>query len=125
MSGVMARARQIFDIWRAERQSPPAVVVSERFVDENGAVLCFYLRALKAVDAAAILRRHTAAGAVDVYDFFADYLAASVVAPDLTDSALLARHGASGSGELLQKMLFTHEYERLAAAVGRLQGYEI
>ena len=113
MSGCLKR----FFAEAAERPEV-SIVVSERFLDDDGQPVAWQLQPVTAED----MQRLFAAGRGDGVaggGMLLRLLAQAVVYPDLQDAALQDSYGVMGAEELLLRMLSPGEYRVLLEAFER------
>lgn len=99
------------------------LVVSARFVDEQGKPQEWELQPLTAADWQELLSAGQAAGAgrrAPVQDIFLQLLAKSIIWPDLNSAELQDSYGVLGAEQLLLKMLSPGEYQVLQNAFEKL-----
>lgn len=103
-------------------------VLSDRFKDENGKPIEWEIRALTAEESDDINRRCVVnvpvpghrgqfSREVDGVKLASLFICESVVYPDLNDAALQDSYGVKTPVDLLKKMLYTHEENKLAEEV--------
>ena len=118
----MSRDLTAFLAGRAPRENL-RLVVSERFVDEQGAPQLWELQPLTAADWQELLSQSSVAEAgrkAHFNDIFLQMLAKSVVWPDLNSAELQDSYGVLGAEQLLLKMLSPGEYQVLQRAFEKL-----
>lgn len=126
----MAQSLRAFFAQNAEHISNRKLVVSNRFRDENGQPIEWEIRALTAGDrqdiraAALTIGTVTKGTAVKMHFDSAKsnkmLAAAAVVFPDLKDAALQDSYGVMNDVELIGKMLYEDELNKLIEAVNEL-----
>lgn len=114
-----------------EKVENKKVVISNRFKDENGNPIPWEIRALSAAENDE-LQRHCMVNVpvpgkknqfsreLDQVKYTAMLLTSSVVYPSLDDEELQNSYGVMGADALLRKMLYLHEYNKLAEEVSGL-----
>lgn len=102
------------------RRENVRVVVSDRFVDENGQAQAWELQPLTAADWQELLLAESCAEQPRYNDIFLALLAKSVVWPDLNSAELQDSYGVLGAEKLLLKMLSPGEYQTLQRAFEQL-----
>lgn len=111
------------------------VIISKRFVDENGQPIEWELKAISAeeneelqrkcmVNVPVAGRRGQTTREIDQFKFTNALLAASVVYPDLLDAELQDSYGVKTPEALLKKMLLPREEAKLAQEVANLSEIE-
>lgn len=104
------------------------VIVSDRFIDEEGKVIPFKLKAITSRETEAIRQRcivKNKAGAtidMDMLKFQRLLAAACITYPNLKDVELQDSYGVHGEGELLESMLLVGEYQLLLQNIERING---
>jgi hypothetical protein len=107
------------------------VVVSDRFVGENGKPIPWKVRALTEAENEQLRRAsmqppRKKGDAPEILPdaYLAKVTVASVVFPDLKDAELQQSYGVLGAEELLKKMLLPGEYARLVQKVQEVNGFD-
>ncbi len=108
------------------------VVISDRFLDEEGKPVPFILKSMKQEQLQALAKRSTHERKVngrtvqefDKLEHINRCIIASCVQPCFTDRELCLAYGTEDPLVLPQKMLLVSEYERLARAFAQLNGLE-
>lgn len=108
------------------------VVVSDRFVDENGNPVPFKLRSMTQDEIQALMKRSYVevtingrkARELDKILHLNRCLVASCIQPNFKDHELCEHYGTQDPVTLPQKMLLTREYEKLALAFMKLNGLD-
>lgn len=105
------------------------VIVSNRFVGEDGKVVPFHIRPVTQEDNKKLIKKHTKLNkkgeeTFDRAEYISALTASAVVFPDLTNAELQKAYDTLGESALLQKMLFTGEYAELALAVQEFSGLD-
>lgn len=104
------------------------VVISKRFVDENGNAEEWELQPLNENEVEKIRK---AAGAnvkqadnASKEQYMSELCAKCVVYPDLKNAQLQDVYGVMGEAELLKEMLLSGEYTRLVLEVTKINGFD-
>lgn len=108
------------------------VVISDRFVDDDGKPLAFKLKTLSQDQMKAISKRSVKDKIVngkksqelDHDLFISRCLVESCIQPDFKDTELCKHYGTLDPYELPQKMLLVREYEKLGRTFIELNGLE-
>lgn len=110
------------------------IVVSERFVNEDGKPAKWEIRALSQKEDQELRKAATRVRGgkrgrprveeVDTNEYLVKTVASAVVYPNLNDAALQDSYGVHGAEELIQKMLTSGEYTELLIAVQELSGFD-
>ncbi len=126
---------QAFMKQNAKQVDNEKVLVSERFLDEDGKVIPFEIRTISNEEDEAIRKKCTKTVPVlgkkgryekelD-YSLYAEYQASTcVVFPDLKDVELQNSYGVMGESKLLKAMLTLGEYTHLLKEVARINGFD-
>lgn len=104
------------------------IVVSDRFVDEDGnpVVWTFRLLSAKEIDElknAAIVKKNKSLLKVDTKKLIVDTISETIIYPNLKSEELQNAYGAMNISELLDKMLEGREYERFTDKLMKAQGF--
>lgn len=108
---------------------------SESFVDEEGNVIEWEIKALSAKQDEAIRdsctkkvavqgRKGVTAPELDTNAYLGKMAANSVVFPNLNDAQLQDSYGVMGAEELIKEMLAPGEYQELLTKIQKLNGYD-
>lgn len=116
----------------AKKPEERKIVISDRFVGEDGQPEPFIIRAISEdlngqirADSTSIKTlKGRQTSKVDTNKYLGRLVAASVVEPDLKDSELQASYGVVGEDNLVRKMLLPGEFAKLLEAVQDLNGYD-
>jgi|SRR5690606_25624898 hypothetical protein len=107
------------------------VVVSDRFIGEDGKPIPWKVRALTEAENEQLRRasmqpprKRGDAPEIQPDTYLAKVTVASVVFPDLKDAELQQSYGVMGAEELLKKMLLPGEYARLVQKVQEVNGFD-
>lgn len=107
-------------------------MISDRFVDEEGKIIPFEIRAITTEEESLIrkscmvevtVKKHMKMKQVNQEAFMAKLSAKCVVYPDLKNEELQNSYGVRGDEELLKVMLLPGEYAELLNAVQEINGY--
>lgn len=104
------------------------IVVSDRFVDEDGNPVAwtFRLLSVKEIDDlknAAIVKKNKSLLKVDTKKLIVDTISETIIYPNLKSEELQNAYGAMNISELLDKMLEGREYERFTDKLMKAQGF--
>ena len=105
------------------------VVVSDRFLDENGDPIPFKIKSLPQSKMKMIAKRSLKTGSknsneIDSTQFIARCIVEACVQPDFKDRELCLAYESEDPIEVPEKMLLASEYEKLARAFLDLNGIE-
>lgn len=105
------------------------VVISDRFLDEEGNPLPFKLKSLPQSKMKSIAKRSMKSGGKNANEldstlFIARCIVESCVQPDFKGSDLCEAYGTEDPYELPERMLLASEYEKLGRAFLDLNGIE-
>lgn len=111
----------------ARRNEVCEIVVSERFVDDQGRPVPWKIRCMTEAENERIKRDcpKDKRGYPDADSYAARLIVASVVYPDLKDTELQQSYGVVGADALLREMLLPGEYARLAQKVQEINGFDV
>lgn len=103
------------------------VVISDRFLDEEGQPVPFEIRPILTDEAQELMKQNMKPEKDGTQDFDsagyqADLIIAAVIYPDLKDAELQKAYGVLGERELLMRMLLIGEYTQLRNKVFALSG---
>lgn len=104
------------------------IVVSDRFVDEDGNPVAWTFRLLSAKEIddlknAAIVKKNKSFLKVDTKKLIVDTISETIIYPNLKSEELQNAYGAMNISELLDKMLEGREYERFTDKLMKAQGF--
>lgn len=104
------------------------IVVSDRFVDEDGNPVAWTFRLLSAKEIdelknAAIIKKNKSLLKVDTKKLIVDTISETIIYPNLKSEELQNAYGAMNISELLDKMLEGREYERFTDKLMKAQGF--
>ena len=104
------------------------IVVSDRFVDEDGNPVAWSFRLLSAKEIdelknAAIVKKNKSLLKVDTKKLIVDTISETIIYPNLKSEDLQNAYGAMNISELLDKMLEGREYERFTDKLMKAQGF--
>ena len=104
------------------------IVVSDRFVDEDGNPVAWSFRLLSAKEIddlknAAIVKKNKRLLKVDTKKLIVDTISETIIYPNLKSEELQNAYGAMNISELLDKMLEGREYERFTDKLMKAQGF--
>lgn len=104
------------------------IIVSDRFVDEEGNPLAWTFRLLSAKEIddlknAAIVKKNKSLLKVDTKKLIVDTISETIIYPNLKSEELQNAYGAMNISELLDKMLEGREYERFTDKLMKAQGF--
>lgn len=104
------------------------IVVSDRFVDEDGNPVAWTFRLLSAKEIddlknAAIVKKNKRLLKVDTKKLIVDTISETIIYPNLKSEELQNAYGAMNISELLDKMLEGREYERFTDKLMKAQGF--
>ena len=104
------------------------IIVSDRFVDEDGNPLAWTFRLLSAKEIddlknAAIVKKNKSLLKVDTKKLIVDTISETIIYPNLKSEELQNAYGAMNISELLDKMLEGREYERFTDKLMKAQGF--
>lgn len=104
------------------------IVVSDRFVDEDGNPVAWSFRLLSAKEIdelknAAIVKKNKSLLKVDTKKLIVDTISETIIYPNLKSEELQNAYGAMNISELLDKMLEGREYERFTDKLMKAQGF--
>lgn len=108
------------------------VVISNRFVDENGEPVPFKIRSLTQEENDAITKKSCYTKKVngqlqeqlDPVEFSRRMVVAATVEPDFSNPELCERYGTLDPLQVPGKMLLSGEYARLLSAITELSGFD-
>lgn len=104
------------------------IVVSDRFIDEDGNPVAWTFRLLSAKEIddlknAAIVKKNKSLLKVDTKKLIVDTISETIIYPNLKSEELQNAYGAMNISELLDKMLEGREYERFTDKLMKAQGF--
>lgn len=104
------------------------IIVSDRFVDEEGNPVAWTFRLLSAKEIdelknAAIVKKNKSLLKVDTKKLIVDTISETIIYPNLKSEELQNAYGAMNISELLDKMLEGREYERFTDKLMKAQGF--
>nr|DAQ25312.1 MAG TPA: tail assembly chaperone [Caudoviricetes sp.] len=104
------------------------IIVSDRFVDEDGNPVAWTFRLLSAKEIdelknAAIVKKNKSLLKVDTKKLIVDTISETIIYPNLKSEDLQNAYGAMNISELLDKMLEGREYERFTDKLMKAQGF--
>lgn len=104
------------------------IIVSDRFVDEDGNPIAWTFRLLSAKEIdelknAAIVKKNKSLLKVDTKKLIVDTISETIIYPNLKSEELQNAYGAMNISELLDKMLEGREYERFTDKLMKAQGF--
>lgn len=104
------------------------IIVSDRFVDEDGNPVAWTFRLLSAKEIddlknAAIVKKNKSLLKVDTKKLIVDTISETIIYPNLKSEELQNAYGAMNISELLDKMLEGREYERFTDKLMKAQGF--
>ncbi len=104
------------------------VVISKRFLDENGGPIPFVIRPISEAENKDLMKKHTKRDkkgqeTFDRYEYIHELVAMAVVEPDLTNAQLQEKYGL-GISKCLSNMLNVGEFAELSNAVQELSGLD-
>ena len=104
------------------------IVVSDRFIDEDGNPVAWSFRLLSAKEIdelknAAIVKKNKSLLKVDTKKLIVDTISETIIYPNLKSEELQNAYGAMNISELLDKMLEGREYERFTDKLMKAQGF--
>lgn len=104
------------------------IVVSDRFIDEDGNPVAWTFRLLSAKEIdelknAAIVKKNKSLLKVDTKKLIVDTISETIIYPNLKNEELQNAYGAMNISELLDKMLEGREYERFTDKLMKAQGF--
>lgn len=107
------------------------IVISNRFLDENGAPVPFKIRALSQEETDAITKKATrrmkvngqTTDMLDSVDFSHRMVVAATVEPDFTSKEICDHFGVMDPLLVPGKMLFSGEYSKLMQEISALSGF--
>lgn len=104
------------------------IVVSDRFVDEDGNPVAWTFRLLSAKEIddlknAAIVKKNKSLLKVDTKKLIVDTISETIIYPNLKSEELQNAYRAMNISELLDKMLEGREYERFTDKLMKAQGF--
>ena len=104
------------------------IIVSDRFVDEDGNPVAWTFRLLSAKEIddlknAAIVEKNKSLLKVDTKKLIVDTISETIIYPNLKSEELQNAYGAMNISELLDKMLEGREYERFTDKLMKAQGF--
>lgn len=111
-----------------EKREDFEIIVSDRFVDEDGNPLAWTFRLLSAKEIdelknAAIVKKNKSLLKVDTKKLIIDTISETIIYPNLKSEELQNAYGAMNISELLDKMLEGREYERFTDKLMKAQGF--
>lgn len=111
-----------------EKRENFEIVVSDRFIDEDGNPVAWTLRLLSAkeideIKNAAIVKKNKSLLKVDTKKLIVDTISETIIYPNLKSEELQNAYGAMNISELLDKMLEGREYERFTDKLMKAQGF--
>lgn len=125
----MAEVVDLYGFLHPEETPEKEVVVSKRFKDKNGNVMAFRIKPLSQdicnqIQKTCIKTDKKNRQVFDRVKYVSETTAASVTFPDLKNAALQKTYGVIGEAALLEKMLYTNEYDHLVDEVQTLSGLD-
>ncbi|WP_282924403.1 phage tail assembly chaperone [Peptoniphilus genitalis] len=111
-----------------EKREDFEIIVSDRFVDEDGNPVAWTFRLLSAKEIdelknAAIVKKNKSLLKVDTKKLIVDTISETIIYPNLKSEELQNAYGAMNISELLDKMLEGREYERFTDKLMKAQGF--
>ena len=111
---------------------PKAVMISDRFLGEDGKPVPFKIRPLTQEENDALVKRYTRTKTVkgqqvDYFDssgFSAATVVAATVEPNFSDTELCKAYGVLDPNTLPGKMLLSGEFSRLVQEISALSGFD-
>ncbi|TCJ04095.1 phage tail assembly chaperone [Cytobacillus praedii] len=103
------------------------VIISERFIDENGKLIPWKIRSMSEKENE-LIRKNTPRdkkGNIEGESYAAKLVTESVVFPNLKDPDLQKSYGVMGAEDLLKEMLLSGEYSRLCQKVQEANGFDV
>lgn len=108
------------------------VIISNRFVDENGNPVPFVIQALSQAENERLVKKCTRrikdrGQTVEVFDkeaYSHQLILAAVKTPDFTEKDLCDRYGVLDPAMVPAQMLLTGEYDRLMEAIMDISGFQ-
>lgn len=105
------------------------VIISNRFLDENGKAIPFEIRAITQEENKKLINKNTKRDkkGVEVFnrgEYLAELTATAVVFPDLNNAELQKGYNCLGATSLIQKMLLVGEFAELANQVQIISGLD-
>lgn len=111
-----------------EKREDFEIIVSDRFVNEDGNPVAWTFRLLSAKEIdelknAAIVKKNKSLLKVDTKKLIVDTISETIIYPNLKSEELQNAYGAMNISELLDKMLEGREYERFTDKLMKAQGF--
>ncbi|MDY3902453.1 phage tail assembly chaperone [Peptoniphilus sp. SGI.035] len=111
-----------------EKRENIDIIVSDRFVDEDGNPIPWKFRLLSAKEIDelknnAIVKKNKSLLKVDTKKIIIDTISETIIYPNLKSEELQNAYGAMNISELLDKMLEGREYERFTDKLMKAQGF--
>lgn len=105
------------------------VIISNRFLDENGNSVPFEIRAVTQEENKKLINKNTKRDkkGIEIFnrgEYLAELTATAVVFPDLNNAELQKGYNCLGATSLIQKMLLVGEFAELANQVQILSGLD-
>lgn len=111
---------------KAQKVMPEQVIVTKRYLDENGDPVPFTIKAISSQEEANIKKNHSQMGAGFDYNAYTDELiCACTVEPDFKNVELQDSYGVADDISLMKAILILPgEREELSKQIQRINGYE-
>lgn len=105
------------------------VVISNRFLDENGKAVAFEIRPITQEENKKLINKNTKRDkkGLEIFnrgEYLAELTATAVVFPDLNNAELQKGYNCLGATSLIQKMLLVGEFAELANQVQLISGLD-
>ena len=94
------------------------VIISDRFVDDEGNYIPFKIRNITATEISDIERKTT-----NPVERFIGYIEQACLEPNFRSVELQKHYGVMGGNELVEKVLLAGEIDKLATEILKLSGY--
>ena len=106
------------------------IIISDRFLDEQGNPAPFKIRALRQDENEALVKLHTipgkggAPGKLDQMGYSRGVIVAATIDPDFSSKEMCEAYGTLAPAEVPCRMLMAGEYAQLANAILQLSGFK-
>lgn len=106
------------------------IIISDRFLDEQGNPAPFKIRALRQDENEALVKLHTipgkggAPGKLDQMGYSRGVIVAATIEPDFSSKEMCEAYGTLDPAEVPSRMLMAGEYAQLSNAILQLSGFK-
>lgn len=106
------------------------IIISDRFLDEQGNPAPFKIRALRQDENEALVKQYTipgkggAPGKLDQMGYSRGVIVAATIEPDFSSKEMCEAYGTLDPAEVPGRMLMAGEYAKLSNAILQLSGFK-